>query len=129
MSNEIATNETFQQRMFEKIRDQMGDLLTDDELKKLLANAVEKAFFEQTRGSYGREEPPLFVKLIQNSMQARIHSAVSEWMNENPELMEKAIQDVLKNGIFSAVMNVFEQRMSHPLHMFAENLRQQGVLR
>lgn len=129
MANEIATNETFQQRMFEKIRDQMGDLLTDDELKKLLANAVEKAFFEPTRGSYNSVEPPMFVKLIQKAMENRVHSAVTEWMNENPEQMEKAIQDVLKNGMFSAVMTVFEQRMSHPIHMLAENLRQQGVLR
>ncbi len=32
MSNEIATTKDFQERMFERIREQIGDLLTEEDL-------------------------------------------------------------------------------------------------
>lgn len=41
-NTDIATTKTFQERMFEKIRDQMGDLMTDEDLKKLVDAAMQK---------------------------------------------------------------------------------------
>lgn len=41
-TNDLSTNTTFQQRMFDKIRDQMGELLTDVELKAIVEKAMGK---------------------------------------------------------------------------------------
>lgn len=126
MTTEIATNKSFQERMFERVRSQMGDLMTDEELKKIVNQAVQKAFFEPQGAGYGSKQP-LFVELIHNEMRSKVASAVTLWLQDNPELVQKAIQDVINEGILRAVMQALENRMSWPAQQLAEALKAKGV--
>jgi hypothetical protein len=42
MSNEIQTNETFEGKLKTRIRESIGDLLSDDDLKKIIDRGLEE---------------------------------------------------------------------------------------
>ena len=131
MTAEITTNKTFQERMFEKVRDQMGDLLTETELKQIVDQAVNKAFFEPRKVSSGgyREEikPAVFVEMMENELRTHVREALDKWMASNKEIVAQTIEKVIQEGITRAVMQTLESRMSWPLQNFAEQLRAKGV--
>jgi lantibiotic modifying enzyme len=130
MSTEITTTKTFQERMFERVRDQMGDLLTDDDLKKIVNSAVQKAFFEErvVRSGYSDvKEPAIFVKMMEHELRDRVSKATEQWLKDNPEIVTQTIERVIQDGIFKAVMQTLEWRMNWPLQQFAEQLKSKGV--
>jgi pyruvate-formate lyase len=131
MSNEIATNESFQERMFKRVREQMGDLMTNDELKKIVDTAMQKAFFEERRDNSGYNTkylPPLFVEMIEKEVSTQVRSAVIDWLKEHPEDVTKAIDEALAKGFFELVQQHMQNQIRQPLYQFAEQLRQKGVL-
>lgn len=130
MSNNtaVATPQAFQERMFNRIREQMGDLMTDDELKALLDSAMQKAFFEERvlRDSYGNvreSKPPYFVELVQKELQNKVQVAAQEWMANNPETVEKLIQETIAKGMANLVLDYLSQQAQTPLYTFANELR------
>lgn len=126
---EITTTKSFQERMFERVRDQMGDLLTDDDMKKIVDTAVNKAFFEERpSGSYhAGPKPSVFVEMMHEELKMRVHSALDQWLKDNPEVVAKTIEKVVQDGITKAVITTLENRMSWPLQQFADQLRSKGV--
>lgn len=130
MSTEITDTKTFQERMFERVRDQMGDLLTETELKQIVDQAVNKAFFEPRKISTGyRDEikPAIFVEMMETELKSRVGKALEQWIQDNPEAVAQAIEKVIQEGITKAVMQTLEWRMNWPLQQFAEQLRSKGV--
>ena len=130
MSN-IAEAKNFQERMFERIREQMGDLLSEEELKKIVDTSIHKAFFEQTvtADGYGRTttSDPHFVKLMRSLMEDNIKAMMEAWIAENQEVFDKAIQDAIAQGMYGLVQRHFEAMVKFPLQTFADNLRSQGI--
>jgi nucleoside-triphosphatase THEP1 len=133
MGTEITTSQAFQEKMFARIREQMGDLLTDDDLKKLVEAAMQKAFFEErviVVDHYGRTEKraPHFIELITAEMKKKVGESVSAWVAEHPEEITKAINDILAKGVVAMVIHYLEQKMEWPMRELAERLRSKGVL-
>ncbi len=54
MSNELQMTQDFQTRIFKRIRESIGDLMTDEDLRKLIEAAMQKAFFTEVKieGNY-----------------------------------------------------------------------------
>ena len=130
MTTEITTNKTFQERMFEKVRDQMGELLTEDELKQIVDQAVQKAFFEPRKvrdGYHDQIKPAVFVEMMETELKSRVGKAIEQWMQDNPEIIAQTIKKVIQDGITKAVIQTLEWRMNWPLQQFAEQLRAKGV--
>lgn len=129
---EIATSKTFQERMFERIKEQMGDLLTEEDLKKMVDAAMHKAFFENVviRNHYGQDtvKPPAFVQMIEAQTKGLVEKAVKNWIDDHPELIAKAITEALEKGMFNMAVSYFEQKTTFPLQDLATKLMQKGVL-
>lgn len=132
MTTEIATSKNFQERVFEKIRDQLGNLLTEVELKALLDKAIEKAFFEprQSGNSWDKtEKPPYFVELIQTELQSKVQDAVKAWIDSHQDDVGKAIQEALGKGFFGILTNYLENQIRGPLYNFQNDLINRGILK
>ena len=130
MTNEIVEKQTFEQKMFAKIRDQIGDLMSEDDLKKIVDQAMKKAFFEERRTSIGyRDEikPALFVEMMEKEFKSQVNSSINAWIKDNQETMEKLVYQIVNDGIFKAVLNALEQRMSYPLNMVVDQLKIKGI--
>lgn len=133
MSTAVTTTQDFQQRMFERIRDQMGDLLTDEDLKKLVDAAVQKAFFEnvKTPRSYGggyEEGEPVLVTLLRRHLQDKVGESVQAWLNAHPEEVAKAINETISKGVTKIMQDHIDSRCNGPLWNLAHTLKEKNVL-
>lgn len=138
--SDIATNNTFAERMFERIKSQMGELMTDEELKTLLDKAVNEAFFKPGRKTVGdgyrREEvttEPRFVELVREQIDAQVknyaQSCVTAWFNANPNIFKECVDAAIAKGFTKVVMDQINVHMVGPLHqlsMSVDNMRRNG---
>ena len=132
---ELTTSKTFQERMFEEIRGKLGSLLTDEELKKIVASTVDKAFFEpymKKTGSWGdrdeRVESP-FVTMMRDTMKVRVEKAVDEWIAANPQKYEQAVKDALAAGVYGLVQAHILNITREPVLQFQNALINAGVIK
>ena len=135
MSSEIQTSKTFEQRMFERIREQMGDLMTEEDLRKLVDTAMHKAFFEptvvQSSGYYNSTpevRPPLFISMIQKEVESKVRQEIVRWLEEHPEEVSKAIKETIEAGIFTMMCNHFAAKSSFPLQNLMSQLSSKGLI-
>jgi len=133
MSNAIEASKTFQERMFERIREQMGDLMTDEDLKRIVDTAMQKAFFEErvTFDNYNRSttREPVFVELIREHLKEQVTGAVRDWLRANHDEVVKQIDAAIAKGMFNLVRQHMEQAIQQPLWDFAQQLRNSGLLK
>jgi uncharacterized membrane protein YheB (UPF0754 family) len=130
MTTEVTFNKSFQEKMFEKVRDQMGDLLTNEELKKIVDAAMDKAFFEKrydTSGYNKREIDSQFVELIRKEMTPLVQRQVAQWLKDNEAQVLKAIDETIAKGFHALVQQHMENQIRFPLNEFANRLREKGV--
>jgi 16S rRNA G966 N2-methylase RsmD len=130
MANEVAEMQDFQTRIFNKIREQMGELLTEKELKALLETAMEKAFFQERKVERGYNtviEPPYFIELIKKEMESQVRLQVSEYMKANKELVIKAIDETIAKGFYDLVRQHQDNMMRGELFNFSEKLKANGI--
>ena len=118
--------------MFERIREQMGELMTEDDLKTLVDSAMKKAFFEPAfeTDRYGntKQGEAVFLTMLRKEMELKVATAVREWLAAHPEEVTKAIDDTIAKGMFGLIQQHMEQAISQPMFNFANELRMKGVL-
>ena len=130
--SEIVNPKSFQERMYEKIREQLGEMMTEAELKTMVEAAVQKAFFEKrtVNGSYGRVEveESEFITLIKNQMSAQVQKVMKEYLEEHQDKFFEAIDECIAKGFFGLVQQHIQNQMHMPLQMFADQLRSRGIM-
>jgi glucosamine 6-phosphate synthetase-like amidotransferase/phosphosugar isomerase protein len=130
---EIETTRSFQEKMFEKIREQIGTLMTEEDLRKLVQAAMQKAFFENVKckNHWGevKEEPPVFETKLRELMREQVSMAMQKWINEHPEEIKAIVNRVIEKGIVDIVFEHIRQETSGPMQQLAQSLRDQGFLK
>lgn len=124
----VTTTPEFQTRMFEKIRDQLGDLLTDEDLKRIVEAAVQKGFFEPsvTTDRWGNRttSDAQFVVLVRGQIEEQVRKAAHAWVQANADKFDAIIKDQLERGFTRVVANYFDTQMNGALYTFAEQFKQ-----
>lgn len=131
MTNEIEPTKDFQTRMFERIRDQIGDLMTEDDLRKIVASALERALFEPVKELDGYrtiQHESRLVQMIERHLKPKVEEAVREWVKGNDEKIHQTIDATLAKGITAIVSQHFESRFAWPLQQLAQTLQQKGIV-
>lgn len=128
MGTDITPSKAFQEKLFERIRAEIGTLMGEEDLKKVVAAAMEKAFFEErvTHREYGRsvEKPPLLVELITELLRQRVDVAIKAWLEENNERVAEAIKAVLANGIATTVIKSLDFTLSPAFFQLQASIQQ-----
>lgn len=128
---DVTTTQDFQERMFARIRENMGDLLTDADLKRLVEAAVQKAFFDPTevRDNWSRvlrTEAP-FLKMVREATEKavaeRVTAACAQWVAEHPEAFSQAVDAALAKGMFQLAVQHFENTMRVPMQMMSSQIQ------
>ena len=125
----ITTPQTFQERMYGRVKELLGELLTEEEAKQLVDKAIQDALFSSKKiyNSYGslvREEPPQFVELVKNEIEPIVKNAVDKWIVEHQEDINQTIEKVIQDGILSACYRSFEEHMKKPMWNFQSQIQQ-----
>ncbi len=117
----------FHEKLIAKMQEQMGELMTPDEMRPIIAEAVQKAFFErrieldQWR-SIRTDLPPIFVEMMTQRLNEAVNAQVDAYLVANPTVLQDAVTKVIEEGLMSVVVRVFESRTSSALFTLGEAL-------
>lgn len=114
MTAEIQASQKFEERLFQKIRDSIGELMTEKELKELVDKSVQKLFFDPRKelvkdNRYYNStteviKPSKFHELIQELVEPSLKAEIAKWLNEHPEVVKEAIDQALEGGLAQACL-------------------------
>ena len=114
----------------DRLRASIGDMMTDEDLKKIIEKGVDKALFERPliKDSWRTDYGPSFVeKAVNEFLKDKIAKAVDDWLKTNPEKIEAALRETLKIGVGNLVLQALELRFSNIGMNVASALQSQGI--
>lgn len=128
MKNEIEKAMSFEDRMKQRIKESIGDMITDEELSKIVQKGIHVAFFESKilTDSYGREikpDDPLIVDIVKSCVSQKVNIAVKEWFAENPEKVTLIVDKVIRDGIFKIIIQEIESNFRNAFNSFGQEIQ------
>ena len=124
---------SFQDRLKERIRESIGELLSDDDLSTIVQRGIDEVFFQERRipaPRYGHVsyEPPLIHEIVKEVLTARMIVAVDSWLRSHEEEVEAAITETVEAGAGAAMLQgmnkFFSDSMTQLQFNIGNNLRQ-----
>ena len=101
----VANNETFEAKMKTRIRDSIGDLISDEELSKLIIGEISKVFLED------RKVPATNLYGSNTYKESLVHEIVKELLTENVTKIIKQYVHANNDKIEIKIKEVFEQNI------------------
>lgn len=116
---EITKSKSFEERMKERIKDSIGDLLTDEDLSKLISRGVEDIFFKAVTVSDGwsstKTTPPLLHSIVKELLEPSVRKAADVWINEHKEEVLKVVDIVISEGMAKALLRTIDMKFQDDL--------------
>ena len=89
MTGEIAKSQTFEQKMKTRIRESIGDMLSDEDLEKMVERSLEEVFFNERKnpngGFHAKPLPPLLHEIVKELLEPEVQKAVVKYIKKNPK--------------------------------------------
>lgn len=116
MSTQLDTPKTFEQKVEDKIRDSIGDLIDAESLRKIIERGMENIFFKEkeTKSRWGditHTEAPYATQLAERLLKEEVSNRIDAWLKEHPDAIAKAVDQAMAKGITSVVTEVIDDRM------------------
>ena len=115
-----------------RIRESIGDLMTDEDLKKILEKGVEKALFTSSvRGDSWRQEtvPCLVDRVVSKHLNSRMAEAVDTWITDNPDKLQRAVENAIKAGVAKCLMDTLDGKFYCLFEGLVANMKSQGLIK
>ena len=129
MTNTPQVTKSFDERMMDMMRENVGSLFTPEDLKKIVERGIEKLFFESrlVSSSYGRNDfkPSLSEELVEKHIKEQVKIAIADWIQNNPEKILPIIETTINTGITKHIANAIESAFQNALFQFGESIKQQ----
>ena len=95
--------QSLEERITARLHEQIGDLITEDDLKAMVARGVEAALFSPRnvvatsgyRAGYQEQRPSVVEEQVTRLLTEKMDTAVNAWLTANPEKVEAAIVAVV----------------------------------
>ena len=127
MSSELEKQKTFEERMKSRIRDSIGELMTDEELSKIVNRVTEEVFFKPIKLGERyqmKEHPPFIHVIVKELLTDNVKKLVEEYFKNNEIAIIEIIREVIKEGIGSAVLTALNSKFASDMFNFESNLMQ-----
>lgn len=126
MNTEIAQKKSFEEKMKDRIKESIGDLIDDEKLTELVEQGIKSAFLEPrpvyskstfSRGQIDRHDPPYIEEMLKEFLAERMDAAIIAWCNKNSDKLIKHLKQTLERAPAEAFLaslgKVFEARVSN----------------
>ena len=130
MGTDVAKQKTYEDKLRDRIRESVGELMTDEDLKKLIERGVEGFLFEERRvsGRYNDYIPPLMQEIVDSYLKERMEIEVKKWIKDNEDKFEKTIKEIFDrdagrafaSAMSSVWVNPMQSLESELIRIFAE---------
>lgn len=120
MTEELTKPQNFQERLMARIKESIGELITDEELKKIIESGVNQAFFasKPQLDNWGRtvKEGESFIqRVVRELLDERMKKAVNDWCAENNDKLVGAVDEAIKLGVGKCMLMAIDNRMQSAL--------------
>jgi len=124
MTTDLSVKETFEQKITERIRKDIGELMPDEVLRDIVTRATENVFFQRVlkRDQYGRDkaaEPSWAEQVVKNCLMKKAKEVAETWMSANNDRILALINEQLEKGVLGIVRDAFLAAVSKPFDNFA----------
>lgn len=114
----VQVSQTFEQKVRDRVREQIGELLSDEDLSKIVQAGLKDAFFEPRRvdgDRYGATKEPLIHEIIRPLLEKRVREQVDAWFEANKTEIGVTVSRLLEMGVGNAVIQAIGYRFNAPL--------------
>ena len=129
MGNEVTQSKSFEDRMRDRIKESIGDLITDEELSRLVNRGLEDVFFKPTTIKVDtwntKAGPSLIHGLVKEVMSDRVREAVELYVRDHQEDVMAAVSKVVSEGAGAAVMSAVGAMFQSQMWTLQNNIGQQ----
>lgn len=129
MTNELTPMQSFQERLQDKVRNDIAAMLPDEVIEEMVKKATHELFFKRTTETinegYGNtrtvEHPAMFEKLVREAVNPIIKDAaervISGWIAAGNEgVVEKIIRERVDAGLVDLVISSFDRALQGALY-------------
>jgi len=135
MTTDVAVPQAFEDKLKQRIRDSIGELMSDDDLKKIVERSTAELLFntrttEGPRDHYGsrrtEQKPPLIQEILTPLINDAAYKAVTEWAKqpENEAKILAVINERLGRGLVDAIGMAIEQKFQNTFWQLQSNIKQ-----
>jgi len=129
MTTQIEQVKSFQEKISDKIKESIGDLITDEDLKPLVEKSIEKLLTETRKikrtGGYSSYEdaPPLLIEIIEPLIKSQIQTQVTKYVIDHPDIFDNIFNDIIKTGFIKVMINHIDYKLQSPLMDFQQQVQ------
>jgi hypothetical protein len=138
MSN-VTTPASFQDKLMERIRDSIGDLIPDEELTKLIERGIEENFFKRKANpkwanAYHSQRDNI-PEYLPSAMDVILNECISKkleemtkvyfdkWAVENSDKIEGIVKQIVEKGAGDLVIKHINNMFEVPLMLMQNNMQ------
>ena len=123
--SELSHKETFEQKIKERIRDDIGNLMPDEVLAEIVSKSVMDIINqpEQPETMYGQAKPPFIERVVRELLEQKINALIvdNEELSKNiDESIAKNMKDI-KENFGASLFDSFLSGIGSSLHFQVEN--------
>ena len=133
--HQIQVSQTFEEKLKSRIKESIGELVTDEDLSKLVHKSIHEVFFglrsnpKYKAHVYGSTEsqylPPLLNEIVYDLLKDTMSKAVDEYMKNNSEHIDKVIAQVIEQGAGDLMLKAISRAFESTLMTLQTNLTTQ----
>jgi len=132
----LAEVKSFDERMIDLMRANVGLLLTEEELQKIMTRGIEELFFKERkvipnphRPTDYRMEPALMEVALLDIVRAKVPDALNLWFKDNPEKIQELINNCVganvEQFLAKAIAGLFQNSFQNMQWSIQSNILQQ----
>jgi hypothetical protein len=125
----IIENKTFEERMKDRIKDSIGDLITDEDLTKLVNRGIDDVFFKKVvvRDGYRdqKELPSLMESIVKELLQEKVRLFALEYVRAHEKEVLETLDKVVIEGAGKAVLAALTGLFQNQLYSLQANIQSQ----
>lgn len=133
MATNLTENKSFEDKLKDKIKDSIGNLITDEDLSKLVNRSLEEIFFTPRKNPkktyYSNNEPetipPFLHDIVRECLQPSVNKAVKDYIENNPEEVLDVIRTIVTEGVGNAVVKAMNMQFQSQILTFQQNITNQ----
>ena len=119
--NDLTSKQTFEEKLKTRIKDSIGDLMTDKDLTKLVEKGIQSIFFDKRleKSSNWARSPvtkePLIEEMLKDLLKPRIDAVIQKYISDNKDVVHTQIQKAIDGGISKLILGSIDGYLSDKL--------------
>ena len=117
---------TFEERMRDRIRDSIGELMSDEDLQKIVQRGIDEVFFKShyvDDGRYQKREiPPLIHSVVKEVLSDRMKDAVEAWLQTHEADVRDSVAHVVEEGAGKAMVKALNGYMADSMQRLESDI-------